>query len=155
MSEVQDIVMSADSAWIKIIDVNALLDVLAHAGIKKRCLDSVVGGQYSVVSKALIAKNLNVDVKDKLSKSLALSAAATSGQVAVSGGASASADVDQDIKTRMAMPVVLGVVFFPLSIFQQRPAVTEPVIYNPSGEMALTVTGNGGLGIIPQQSQTV
>ena len=153
-SEVQNITMSADTAWIKIIDVNALLDVLQNAGIRKRCLDSLVAGQYSVISKALIANKINILVNDKLGKSIGLSAAAASGQVTVSGGVSSNADVDQEIKTKTSTPMVFGVFFFSPQIFQERQAVTEPVVYSPSGDLVVTVTGNGGEGILGQQTQT-
>ena len=135
--------------------MNVLRDVLGHAGIRKGCLDSIVNGQYAVISKALIAKSISVDVKDKSGRSIDLSVAATTGQVAVSGGASAGANVEQDVKTNMATPMVLGVFFFPASVFKTETAFTEPVVFSPSGELTATVSGNGGLGALPQQSRTV
>jgi hypothetical protein len=153
-SEVQNITMTAENAWIKIIDVNAFLDVLQNAGIRKTCLDNLVAGHYSVISKALMANKISMDVTDKLGKSIGLSAAATSGQVTVSGGASANADVDQQIKTKTSVPLVYGVSLFSPDVFTQRQAVTQPVVYVPSGNLAVTMTGNGGLGSLPQQTQS-
>lgn len=155
LSAAREIAMKADNAFLKIIDVNVLRDVVGHAGIRKICLDSIVNGQYSVISKALIARSIKVDVKDKSGRSIDLSAAATAGQVTVSGGASAGANVEQDIRTSMATPMVLGVFFFPASVFSTEAAFTEPVVFSPSGELTATVSGNGGQGALPQQSRTV
>jgi hypothetical protein len=153
-TEVQDITMTAESAWIKVIDVNALLDVIANAGIRTRCLDNLIAGQYSVIAKALVAKGVKVVVKDKSGNSIGLSAAAKNGQLSITGGASATTDVDQTIKTTTATPAVLGVTFFKPEIFKMRPSLSESVVYAPSGQVALTVTGNGGQGALPSQTQT-
>lgn len=154
LTEVMDIAMSTDTAWLKFIDVNVLLDIIQNAGIRTRCLENLRAGQYSVISKALVAKGINVVVRDKTGRTIGLSAAAKSGQVLVSAGANATSDVDKTITTATSMPAVLGVTFFDQSIFTQRPALAQPVVYLPSGHVTLTVTGNGGQGVISAQTRT-
>lgn len=50
-----------------------------------------------MISKALIGKQINIEVRDKHGKNIGLSAAAKAGSLEVSAGASASADVEQEI----------------------------------------------------------
>jgi hypothetical protein len=154
MTEVEEIGMKAPHAWIKIIDTNMFLDVLDNAGIRKQCVDNLLSADYHVVSKALIAKDVQITVTDKAGKSVDLSAAASSGQLSVSGGAAANSNIDQTIKSETSTPVVLGVEFLSSGLFKQRPKLAEPVVYSTSGQATVSVVGNGGEGLLPQKVQS-
>src|SRR6266571_2335808 len=55
INQLQKISFHANHAWIKYIDENVLLDLLANAGIRQSCIDHLLQSKYSVVSRALIA----------------------------------------------------------------------------------------------------
>lgn len=152
--EVKQIDMKVSTAWLKTIDVNQFLELLDNSGIRKRCIDNLLSANYRVVSKALIAKNIAFTITDKEGRSLDLSAAASAGKVTVSGGANASNNTNQTIENATSTAVVLGVDFLGADLFRNRPKLSQPVVYSPSGRATISATGNGGQGAYGQVTQT-
>jgi hypothetical protein len=154
LSEVKQIDMKVSTAWLKTIDVNQFLDLLDNSGIRKRCIDNLLSANYRVVSKALIAKDIAFTITEKEGRSLDLSAAASAGKVTVIGGANASNNTNQTIANAATTAVVLGVDFLGADLFRNRPKLSQPVVYAPSGQATISATGNGGEGAFGQVTQT-
>ena len=93
-SEVQDISIKAPNAWLKVVDENRFLDLLAQAAIKQSCIDDLIEQKYSVVSKAAIAQNYEITVTEKSGQSFALSAAVAKGDLQMNGGGDADANLN-------------------------------------------------------------
>jgi hypothetical protein len=127
-SEVQDISIKAPNAWLKVVDENRFLDLLAQAAIKQSCIDDLIAQKYSVVSKAAIAENYDISVTEKSGRSFALSAAVAKGDLQMNGGGDAGVNLDEVIKKASAIPVVVGVDFFnPALLSQNRAKLVAPV----------------------------
>lgn len=128
LTEVQEISIKAPTAWVKVIDENRFIDILSRAAIKDTCIDQVIQQRYSVVSKAAIAQDYVITVKDKAGQEFALSAAVAKGQVEMSGGGTSSSSIDEFVKKSSALPVVLGVDFFsPDLLTKHRATLVAPV----------------------------
>lgn len=119
LTEVQEISIKAPNVWVKVIDENRFIDILSRAAIKQTCIDQVIQQRYSVVSKAAIAQNYDISVKERAGQEFALSAAVSKGQVQMSGGGASSASIDEEIRKSSALPVVLGVDFFDTDVLKQ------------------------------------
>jgi hypothetical protein len=129
LTEVQEISIKAPSAWVKVIDENRFIDILSRAAIKDTCIDQVIKQGYSVVSKAAIAQDYVITVKDKAGQEFALSAAVAKGQVEMSGGGTSSASIDEFVKKSSALPVVLGVDFFDTAFLtRNRAMLVTPIL---------------------------
>jgi hypothetical protein len=154
LGETEQFGLDVPSAWLRVIDVNQFLELLDNAGIRKNCIDNLKSADYHVVSKALVGDGVHYSFTDKSGKSMDLSAAATIGKVSVNGGAGADTNVEQTIKGAASTPVVLAVEFMNPQLFKDRPKLSEPVVYMPSGQATVTVTGNGGEGALQERTQT-
>lgn len=151
INQLQKITFHANHAWIKYIDENVLLDLLASAGIKQSCIDHLLQSRYSVVSKALIAKDLSYEFTDKSGQSYSFSAAAQKQQLQFSAGGSTNVDANQATKILASTPVVLGVSFLnPNILQQQRTRLEAPAVFSSSGQAEVLATGAGGQGVLRQ-----
>jgi hypothetical protein len=147
MTEVQDISLKVPHGWLKIIDENQFIDLLAGAAIQQRCIDRVIEKEYSVVSKAAIAQDYDIVVTEKAGQSFGLSAAVTKGEITMEAGGNAGSAIDETIKKNAAMPVVVGVDFFDPEIFKQnRARLVSPIFSTTAKTNARALAGeNGGL----------
>jgi hypothetical protein len=159
VTEVQDISLKVPHGWLKIIDENQFINLLASAAILQRCIDRVIDKEYSVVSKAAIAQNYDIIVTEKAGKVFGLSAAVTKGEIAMDVGGDARSALDETIRKNSATPVVVGVDFFDSSIFKENRARLVTPIFSataetkvsagamiPEGMLLWGVKGTGALG---------
>ena len=154
ISEVQTVTLKVPEAWVKLIDEFAFAEVLAKSGIRKQCIDRLLTAQYRVVSKAVVGQNVAYEVRDKGGQSYSFSAAAKKGQLELTGGAGVDIDETEAAKLISETPVVLAVDFLDPSILKGQPEITEPVIYFPSGQATVSVSGSGGEGHLPIAKQS-
>lgn len=147
MTEVQDISLKVPHGWLKIIDENQFINLLAGAAIKQRCIDHVIEKEYSVVSKAAIAQDYDIVVTEKAGQSFDLSAAVTKGDITMDAGGDAGSAVDETIKKNSAIPVVVGVGFFDSEIFREnRARLVSPILSTTSAQtsaLAAAMTPSG------------
>jgi hypothetical protein len=145
----QKVTFHANHAWVKYIDENVLLDLLAGTGIRQSCIEHLLQSKYSVISRALIAKDLAYQFTDKSGQSYSFAAAAQNGQVQLGGGGSTTVDATQATQIVASTPVVLGVSFLNPNLLQQQKAKLEaPVVFSSSGQAEAIATGAGGQGAL-------
>lgn len=151
ISQLQTITFVANRAWVKYIDENVMLDLLANAGIKQSCIDHLLQSKYSVVSKALVADNLDYEFTDKGGQSYSFAAAAQKQQLQISAGGTTNVDSNQATQILASTPVVLGVSFLnPDVLQQQRTRLDAPVVFSSTGQAEVLAIGAGGQGAFTQ-----
>jgi hypothetical protein len=150
-SQLQKVTFRANHAWFKYIDENVLLDLLASAGIKQSCIDHLIQSKYSVIAKALIAKDLAYEFTDKSGQSYTFSAAAQKGEIQWNTGGSTTMDLNQAAQILASTPVVLGVAFLnPTVLQEQKTKLQTPVVFSSTGHAEVLATGVGGQGALAQ-----
>lgn len=154
LSEIQNITINAPHAWIIIVDEAQFIDLVSHAGIKQSCIDNVIARKYNVISKAAIAKDFDITVTDTSGHSIALSAAATNGQVTVDAGGDAGSTVDQTISKASSSPLVVAVDFFNPQLFiENRSKLTAP-FFSSAGQTEARVVALGDQGVAWQREHS-
>lgn len=143
MTEVQDISLKAPNAWVKVIDENRFIDILSQAAIKDTCIDQLIRQKYSVVSKAAIAQDYDIVVKEKAGQEFSLSAAVKKGDLQMNGGGDASSSLDETIKKSSSTPVVLGVAFFDSDIISRNRAKLVAPVFSATAQTKATAAASG------------
>jgi len=154
MTEVQEISLNVPHGWLKTIDENQFINLLAGAAIDQRCIDRVIKKEYSVISKAAIARDYDIVVKEKAGQSFGLSAAVTKGEITMSAGGDANSGVDETIKKNSALPVVVGVGFFDSEIFQQNREQLVSAIFSTTATTNVQARASDPRGVIWQTQRT-
>jgi hypothetical protein len=146
VTEVQDISIEAPNAWVKVIDENRFVDLLSRAEIRDKCIKNLIDQKYSIVSKAGIAQDYNIIVKEKSGQEFSLSAAISKGDVQMNGGGDAGASIDETIKKSSAIPVVLGVDFFDTEFLSRNRAKLTAPVFSSTGETRTRTRSTGQRG---------
>ena len=155
MTEVQDISFKVPHGWLKIIDENQFINLLAAAAIDQQCIDRVIKKEYSVVSEAAIAQDYDIIVTEKAGQSFGLSAAVSKGEITMDAGGDASSSVDETIKRNSAIPVVVGVDFFDSEIFKEnRARLVSPIFSTTATTNARARASDPRRGVIWQTQRS-
>lgn len=152
-SDITDITLAPTQVQAELLDENQFLDALENFGIRQVCIDRLRKAQYQVVSKAIIAGKLDYTVTNKNSQSYSLDVALKKGLLNVTAGGTTAADSESVIKNATNSPVVIAVEFLKPEVLGQRPALQKDVVYSPSGQTAVTVSGAGGQNFLPSQTK--
>jgi hypothetical protein len=153
LTEVEEISLVAPNAWLQYVDENQFLDLLAKTAIVDRCINDVIANHYSVVSKAAIAKDMEIILKDNSGQSFGLSAAVKKGEVSMNAGGDVNADVDQIVKQVSETPVVLGVGFFKPELFRQRRAELVGPIFKSQAHATASAAASDASGQLWQDQR--
>jgi hypothetical protein len=154
LSEVQTISLKVPHAWMKIIDENQFIKLLAGAAIDSHCIERVINKEYRVVSTAAIAQDYDIIITEKEGQSFGLSAAVQKGEITMTAGGDASSAVDETVKKNSAIPMVLGVDFFDPDIFKQnRTRLTAPV-FSTTASTHMRATALDDRGVLWQTASS-
>lgn len=154
LSEVQTISLKVPHAWMKIIDENQFINLLAGAAIDPQCIERVINKEYRVVSTAAIAQDYDIVITEKAGQSFGLSAAVQKGEITMTAGGDASSAIDETIKKNSAIPMVLGVDFFDPEIFKQNRARLTAPIFSTTAQTHMRAHAIGDRGILWQTERS-
>jgi hypothetical protein len=154
LSEVQTISLKMPHAWMKIIDENQFINLLAGAAIDPQCLIRIINNQDRVVSAAAIAQDYDIIITENSGQSFGLSAAVKKGDISMNAGGDAGSAIDETIKKNSAIPMVLGVDFFNPEIFKQNQARLTAPVFHTTAQTNARVTASGPQGVIWDSQRT-
>jgi hypothetical protein len=145
-SRVSRAAVTNEKSWVVTWDEAAAARAFASCNIQQACVERIRSAQYKVVSSAAVVEGLGYEFSDRNGKSVALGGEAealkirTGGTVTISEGTTA--------KLEAKAPYVVGVRFFPDTVFAKAPACAEPATFGADGSATVTVSGGGGKGQI-------